>query len=317
MKNLFPILLLIIASCNSLIKNEDKIEYEEPGTEVNASKSDSIQVIKNNVQVVSKIDDIIGFWVGDFKAKENESDNYSKRKVLYVDEGFSWDRTNKINISIDSIRDKKVYGHSVVAGNSQNFIGSYTENDNSFDFDLKEPKKGLYDGAFKFSITKGSTNIVGEWTAYNKIDVSVRIYNLSKNVFVYNKDQKLEEFEFVDWNKKKNVHYDPEIEEYFSEFASATPKIFNINASSTLLKKEDVENLKKGDLLIIRNAIYARHGYSFKNRPLRVFFDKQSWYIPVYSDIKNDFTEIEIANIKLLLRYEKNAKEYYDYFGRG
>lgn len=317
MKKLIPILLLTIASCNSHIKNDNKIVYEEPGTELNASKSNSIQVNQKSGQVVSKIDDIIGFWVGDFKPKENESDDYSKRKELYVDEGFSWNRTNKINISIDSVREEKVYGHSVVAGNSQIFMGIYTESDNSFDFDLKEPKKGLYDGAFKFSIIKGATNIVGEWTAYNKIDVSVRVYNLSKKVFEYNKDQNLEEFEFVDWNIKKTTHYEPEIDEYYSQFASATPQIFKINASNTLLKKEDVANLKKGDLLIIRNAIYARHGYSFKNRPLRVFFDKQSWYIPVYSDIKNDFTEIEKANIKLLLRYEKNAKEYYDYFGRG
>ncbi|MFN5849409.1 MAG: YARHG domain-containing protein, partial [Chitinophagales bacterium] len=65
------------------------------------------------------------------------------------------------------------------------------------------------------------------------------------------------------------------------------------------------------------NMIYARHGYSFKNRPLRVFFDAQEWYIPVHTDIKKDLTEIEKKNIQLLLKYEKNAKEYYDYFGRG
>ena len=109
-----------------------------------------------------------------------------------------------------------------------------------------------------------------------------------------------------------------EFEEWVSkEFASATEVIYRINASNTLLKKKDVENLKKGDLTIIRNTIYARHGYSFKNRPLRVFFDAQSWYIPVHTNIKSDFTEIEKENIKLLLRYEKNAIEYYDYFGRG
>ena len=75
--------------------------------------------------------------------------------------------------------------------------------------------------------------------------------------------------------------------------------------------------MKRGDIYILRNTIYARHGYSFKYRPLRVFFDKQSWYIPMNTNIKDDFTEIEKQNIKLLLRYEKNAKEYYDSFGRG
>ena len=84
-----------------------------------------------------------------------------------------------------------------------------------------------------------------------------------------------------------------------------------------MLKKADVENLKKGDLTIIRNTIYARHGYSFKNRPLRVFFDAQPWYIPVHTDITTDFTDIEIKNIELLMSFEENAAEYYDSFGRG
>ena len=56
---------------------------------------------------------------------------------------------------------------------------------------------------------------------------------------------------------------------------------------------------------------------SFKNRPLRIFFDAQEWYIPVNIDIKSNLTEIEKENIQLLLKYEKNAVEYYDSFGRG
>lgn len=127
---------------------------------------------------------------------------------------------------------------------------------------------------------------------------------------------------FIDWtnNKETREEYevDGEMEEWISqEFAAATNLIYEINASNRLLTKDEVENLKRGDLTIIRNSIYARHGYSFKNRPLRVYFDAQSWYIPVHADIKADFTEIEKENIQLMLRYEENAAEYYDYFGRG
>ncbi|MBK6507347.1 MAG: YARHG domain-containing protein [Ignavibacteria bacterium] len=39
--------------------------------------------------------------------------------------------------------------------------------------------------------------------------------------------------------------------------------VSSINASNVLLRKSDVENLYKGDLEVIRNSIYARHGYSF------------------------------------------------------
>ena len=124
------------------------------------------------------------------------------------------------------------------------------------------------------------------------------------------------------WNKFKEEKgtYEgaDEFEEWVSRtYSSATNSIYELNASNKLLTKKEVENLKKGDLLLIRNTIYARHGYSFKNRPLRVFFDAQNWYIPVHADIKSDFTKIEKKNIELLLRYEGNAAEYYDHFGRG
>jgi len=128
---------------------------------------------------------------------------------------------------------------------------------------------------------------------------------------------------YIDWQNYKEtsetIEYDDdEFEEWVTrEFASATNIIYEVNASTTKLTEEDVENLKKGDLVVIRNTIYARHDYSFKHRPLRVFFDRQKWYIPVSTDIKNEFTDLEKANIEQLLKYEKNAAEYYDYFGRG
>ena len=66
---------------------------------------------------------------------------------------------------------------------------------------------------------------------------------------------------------------DGEVEEWFQEeYATATNAIYEINASNTALSKTDVENLSKGDLAILRNSIYARHGYSFKRKAYRVFF---------------------------------------------
>jgi len=231
-------------------------------------------------------------------------------------------RENKINISIDKIEGTKVIGHSVVAGNDRPFEGTIQEIDNGlFEFKVKEPGDDKYDGVFSFTI--GDNSLEGSWKAYKKIEIQEREYSLEKKVFEYNPNIMLEEGEYINWNKfkeKKDVFEidDNEFEEWISRtYSSATSSIYELNASNELLTKEAVENLKKGDLIIIRNTIYARHGYSFKNRPLRVFFDAQEWYIPVHSNIKSDFTEIEKQNIKLLLRYEKNASEYYDYFGRG
>ena len=72
-----------------------------------------------------------------------------------------------------------------------------------------------------------------------------------------------------------------------TSFASATDNIYNLNVSVVKLTESKVSNLSKGDLTIIRNTIYERHGYSFKYMPQSVFFDKQSWYMPVSNDIRH------------------------------
>ena len=99
-----------------------------------------------------------------------------------------------------------------------------------------------------------------------------------------------------------------------SEYITSDSTKFN--ASTTLLTTKDVENMYKRDLEVIRNTIYARHGYSFQNREMRYFFDNLTWYIPVSIDVTKELTDIETKNIKLLKRYEKHAASYYDNFGR-
>ena len=319
-----------LVNCDSPIKNNNAKVEVESGTEVvvleQAGESEEIVSRTNSSGYkIESIDDVPGFWVGYF---EQDTEERYTDQSLYVDEGYMWSRENKINISIDEINGNQVKGHSVVAGNDRPFEGIFKEETDgsqpaiSYTFQVSEPGDDKYDGAFIFRIE--NNKMVGKWEAYKEIDVKKRKYTLEKKHFRYNPDITLEHAKtYVNWEKslehKEEVAYDEGItEEWISrEFATATEKIYKLNASNRLLTKEEVENLKKGDLTIIRNTIYARHGYSFKNRPLRVFFDAQSWYIPVHTDIRKDFTEIEKENIRLLLNYEKNAAEYYDYFGRG
>jgi len=315
---ILSLLFIVTCGCQTEIKNKEAKVLVEAG-----AKTEALQVKANTELNISKniqdgIHPALGSWVGYF---EKGSDvNY--KKEVYVGEGFIWGRENKINISIDKIEDSKVYGHSVVAGNDRSFEGTISEDENgTLAFNVKEPGDHKYDGEFNFKLWKGRLN--GKWTAFKDIEIKNRKYSLEKKDFTYNPDVMLKYSKsYVDWSKKKTVkdttYYDGEEEEWIEEeFATATDLIYKLNASNTLLSKSEVENLKKGDLTIIRNTIYARHGYSFKNRPLRVFFDAQKWYIPVHADIKEDFTDLEKKNIELLLKYEKNASEYYDRFGRG
>ena len=313
---------IMLFSCQSNIKNPDATVEVEEGAKILETNTPSEK--KDEIVYFDEDHPALGNWVGYFR----DADEGKSQKTLVVDEGFIWRRENKINISIDLINGLNVSGHSIVAGNDRPFKGTVTKVENGkFRFLLSEPGDHKYDGEFSFVFSEGNlieTRIEGTWTAYREIDVRKRKYILSKKVFSYNPDTMLKmEKRYVDWSKEKQtieeVEYDDgEFEEWVSsEFASATNLIYKLNASNTLLTKEVVENLKRGDLTIIRNTIYARHGYSFKSRPLRVFFDAQPWYIPVHTNIKNDFTDIEKKNIELLLKYEKNASEYYDRFGRG
>lgn len=315
---------------------DEEISVEEDTTEqaIEAKELDSLDFVSFESDVIDTSSK--EFWVGYFKPHED----YGWDKSVYADEGLYWNRQNKISISIDDIRGDSIFGHSVVAGNDRPFQGIRKLIVDKTWFIVREPGDDKYDGIFKFRILKfytGESNqkrdvndmiLKGEWEAYKHIDVSKRSFELTKKTYRYNPDQKLEKDSYADWNKYietevKDVINEgtPEEQEELlwidKEFATTSGKIWEVNASNTLLLKEDVENLSSSDLLIIRNAIYARHGYSFKYRPLRVFFDRQSWYIPVHTDIRKEFTEIEKKNIKLLLKYEKNAKTYYDRFGRG
>jgi hypothetical protein len=309
------VLILVAFSCK--IKNDGgEIEIEK-GTEIR-----ELTVLEK--QILEREEICLGYWVGDFEPDVNEEDGVAE-EYLY-DTEFQR-RTNKINISIDSIVGDKAYGHSVVAGNNRPFIGRVEFETHEgeifyYSFETKEPGDHKNDGEFKFYIYREEMTMVGTWEAYKKEKIFKRKYELTKKEFHYDSLVKLNESsQFVNWKKSITEEvmdeYDGEMETWMQEkYATSTSKIFSVNGSEKLLKKSDVENLKKGDLEIIRNTIYARHGYSFKNKIYRNFFDMQDWYVPVHADITEDLTDLEKENIKLLLRYEKNAKDYYENFGR-
>ena len=222
---------------------------------------------------------------------------------------------NKINISIDSLTDTKVYGHSVVAGNQRPFSGTAEFKNGVYTISAKEPGDDKYDGTFDFTLNPTALTIEGTWTANNtKLEVNKRKYKLTKAEFVYNAANVLPESlggEIIsDWNNISKF-------EDASEMEKLTGDVTRFNASVVKLKKEDVENMFKGDLELTRNTIYARHGYSFKNRKMRYIFDNLvDWYIPVTTDVRNQLTKLEKENIELIKRYEEHADKYYDSYGR-
>lgn len=76
-------------------------------------------------------------------------------------------------------------------------------------------------------------------------------------------------------------------------------------SSTQLLTPNDLASLDKRSLKIMRNEIFARHGYIFKTADMKSYFARQNWYRPLYSDVTNQLTSIEKTNVELIKNYER------------
>lgn len=296
MKRVFLfILLLAIASCNKSSNNKTETAKDTKSSEsVSKVKADEVQ----KTEPPDEKNKLYGYYTGDFVAvKYNEQSDFTYN--------------NKITVSIDSMSGDILYGHSIVAGNERPFKGNYEHKNNTFTASVSEPGDDKYDGKFIFTVFPDSQKISGVWNSFkDDVLVTKREYDLKKREFVYDKNNSIPDYK--DWSTlyEKNPKFPDKIEQISGE-------ISKINPSNTLLKKTDIDNLYKGDLEVIRNSIYARHGYSFKSRKMRYFFDNEiDWYMPVSTDVRNELTDMEKKNIELIKRYEEHAENYYDEYGR-
>jgi hypothetical protein len=316
MKFLYPLIciLFLTISCKEAIKNERKFVAEQTFEEIQFVKPK----VSNSIVVNSK-EDLLGYWVGNFNA--NLSDE--EMDTIYGNEKYSNLITRKITFSIDEIKGDSIIGHSISAGNISPFKGVLFENTSGFAMQVDEFKKVKTDGNFSIQIKKTDSVMKGNWEAYKQSELMIykRNFDLKKKLFVYDKSQNLD-MTFFDTDKSKEHVYatdtiDGKIEEYIdSEYYATTEKLFEKNASNEELTSDFVSNLSKADIFILRNSIFARHGFAFRDKQLRMYFEQFEWYMPVFGDVKDELTEIEKKNIDLLLRYEQNAEEYYDTFGR-
>lgn len=83
--------------------------------------------------------ELIGFWVGDFKAMEYKDDQ-------------PYTHINKINIAIKTVVKDSVFGQSTVAGNSRPILGTLKREEGKIYFILAEPADDKYDGRFDLNM---------------------------------------------------------------------------------------------------------------------------------------------------------------------
>lgn len=71
----------------------------------------------------------------------------------------------------------------------------------------------------------------------------------------------------------------------------------------------DLDGLDRGTVALMRNELYARHGYIFNKDEYKNYFGSKSWYVPMYSDqntVVSMFSDIERANLNTLMSYEED-----------
>jgi hypothetical protein len=71
-------------------------------------------------------------------------------------------------------------------------------------------------------------------------------------------------------------------------------------ASSRYLSQSDLAYKSCFDLKIMRNEVYARHGYIFRTPDMVDYFTRQGWYRPSAADVTNSLSGIEKRNAQLI-----------------
>jgi len=222
-------------------------------------------------------------------------------------------------IKIIRIEDGKVRAHATVGGKEMNISGVQQTKDGKFCirlckgsgtrertiFEIQEQEVETFTGTYFEKTGEPGSKVV-----------------LTHRVFKYDPNVMLQRSNAVDWENPKKIKksytddngkkhtYEKEANRYTSD--SIPP----LNASAQKLTEGQLKNLRKIDLEVIRNTVYARHGFAFSRAYLRNLFDRAEWYVPIADNVDKDLTPLEKENIALLTRLEKYATDHYEYFGR-
>ena len=72
-----------------------------------------------------------------------------------------------------------------------------------------------------------------------------------------------------------------------------------------LITVDQLSNLSRRDLRILRNTVYARHGRKFKSVLLQAYFDNMEWYTQDPAFTEKSLTKIDTTNIRLIKSVEE------------
>lgn len=100
-----------------------------------------------------------------------------------------------------------------------------------------------------------------------------------------------------------------EYQEYVKKFGGPTADDLKEQEGYNWLSErsvtpEDLQGKSKEELRIMRNWIYARHGYIFQSPDLTEYFSKYPWYSPSSKNVTGEMNKTELQNINIIKSYE-------------
>ena len=72
-----------------------------------------------------------------------------------------------------------------------------------------------------------------------------------------------------------------------------------------LIEKDELKDVDKDTLALMRNEILARHGYPFKKAEYQEYFGSQSWYTENPDFDYNMLSKIEMDNVETIKKLEE------------
>lgn len=199
---------------------------------------------------------------------------------------------------------------------------------------IKNPKVIDYQGSYHFGESEGESQLeiicsngklfartqYNDWeenTWISKIDrdpikysngkieigkTSYCLYKCKTTYLTLNEGQKGLVSHFFENLNGENYHYI----QFNEDNKTKLPKGQYPETSFVKLTGNDLLNYSKYDLKIMRNEIFARNGYAFKQGgEMNAFFSKKGWYNSIEKTDKPILNDIEKHNVSLILKLEQ------------
>lgn len=221
----------------------------------------------------------------------------SKDKILYNHYRIKGDKEESISKSIDyyvdaleiKYTDEIVRDISDRIKESENFEEEITKLEGVLN------EKDLNNLYAKMYVKKAEKNFNdGNYETSFKYLKKAEIYNYDIAKFEYYEDL----IGFINNNYSEN---DYPVYRGYGESYYIIP-----DSSSRYLTKEELYQYDKSSLGFIRNEIFARHGYVFKNEDYRNYFTSMPWYLPDsrFKGTLKELNPVEKHNVELIQSIE-------------